>query len=262
MYRNGNESFIELRDVKKDYQTGPVQFSALQKVNLRIDAGEFAAIIGRSGSGKTTLLNMITGIDRPSSGDVLVGDTSLNRLSEGKMAVWRGNTIGIVFQFFQLFPTLTVLENIILPMDFCNKFHRRLRRERAMNLLEQVEMTEQAHKLPSTLSGGQQQRVAIARALANDPPILVADEPTGNLDSKSAATVFNLFETLIGQGKTILMVTHDQEMASRITRAIYISDGMIQKDTKASFQTDDNEQRNYLSRTAQFEKILFPVRER
>jgi ABC-type lipoprotein export system ATPase subunit len=170
---------------------------------------------------------MITGIDRPTSGEVLVGDTAVHTLKEGQMAVWRGRHIGVVFQFFQLLPTLTVVENVMLPMDFCHVYTMREREERAMHLLEQVEMTDHAHKLPTAVSGGQQQRVAIARALATDPPIIVADEPTGNLDSKTAESVFRLFEDLVGEGKTILMVTHDHDLAKRATRTVILSDGEV-----------------------------------
>jgi putative ABC transport system ATP-binding protein len=170
---------------------------------------------------------MVTGIDRPTAGEVLIGDTAVHTLTEGKMAEWRGRNVGVIFQFFQLLPTLTVAENIMLPMDFCNMYPSRERRERAMTLLEHMEMADQANKLPSALSGGQQQRVAIARALANDPPILVADEPTGNLDSKTAETVFRMFEGLVAEGKTILMVTHDRDLAKRLTRTLLIADGEI-----------------------------------
>jgi ABC-type lipoprotein export system ATPase subunit len=196
-------------------------------VDLQVDRGEFVAVIGKSGSGKSTLINMITGIDRPTGGEVFVGDTPVHRLSEGKLAEWRGRNVGVIFQFFQLLPTLTVIENLMLPMDFCNMYRRRERRERSMFLLEQVELVEQAYKLPSALSGGQQQRVAIARALANDPTLLVADEPTGNLDSKTAESVFRLFEQLVDEGKTIVMVTHDRDLAERVTRTVIIADGEI-----------------------------------
>jgi ABC-type lipoprotein export system ATPase subunit len=185
------------------------------------------AVIGKSGSGKSTLINMITGIDRPTSGEVLVNGTPVHTLSEGQLAVWRGRTIGVVFQFFQLLPTLTLAENIMLPMDFCGLYTPRERYARAMRLLEQMDMAAHANKLPSAISGGQQQRVAIARALANDPPILVADEPTGNLDSKTAESVFRMFEQLVDQGKTILMVTHDQDLAKRVTRTVIIADGEV-----------------------------------
>jgi putative ABC transport system ATP-binding protein len=200
---------------------------ALKHVDLQIDRGEFVAVIGKSGSGKSTLINVLTGIDRPTSGEVLVGDTAVHTLKEGQMAVWRGHTVGVIFQFFQLLPTLSVIENVMLPMDFCNLYTPRERRERALHLLAQVEMTEHAHKLPTAISGGQQQRVAIARALANDPPILVADEPTGNLDSRTAEAVFHLFETLVADGKTIVMVTHDTDLAQRVGRAVLVADGQI-----------------------------------
>ncbi|MHB0877047.1 MAG: ABC transporter ATP-binding protein, partial [Anaerolineae bacterium] len=192
-----------------------------------IDGGEFVAVIGKSGSGKSTLINMLTGIDRPTSGEVLVGDTAVHELTEDQMAVWRGRNLGIVFQFFQLLPTLTIAENVMLPMDFCGLYSPRERWQRAMGLLDQVDMVDQADKLPSAVSGGQQQRVAIARALANDPPILVADEPTGNLDSRTAQSVFDLFAGLVARGKTIVMVTHDRDMAKRVSRTIIIADGEI-----------------------------------
>ncbi len=226
-YRHGNEHLIDMRQIVKTYQSAAGSFTALKSVDLQIDRGEFVAIIGKSGSGKSTLINMITGIDRPTSGEVLVGDAAVHTLSEGQMAVWRGKNLGVIFQFFQLLPTLTIVENVMLPMDFCNMYEPRERRARAMQLLEQVEMTEQADKLPSAVSGGQQQRVAIARALANDPPILIADEPTGNLDSKTANAVFQLFENLVQQGKTVLMVTHDSDLAKRVSRAIIVADGEI-----------------------------------
>jgi putative ABC transport system ATP-binding protein len=226
-YRHGNEHLIDVREVIKTYQSAAGTFTALKGVDLQVDRGEFVAVIGKSGSGKSTLINMITGIDRPTSGDVLIGDTAVHTLNEGQMAVWRGRNVGVIFQFFQLLPTLTVIENVMLPMDFCNMYSPRERRERAMHLLELVEMTEHAHKLPSTVSGGQQQRVAIARALANDPPIIVADEPTGNLDSKTAESVFQLFERLATQGKTILMVTHDTDLARRVSRAVIVADGAV-----------------------------------
>ena len=226
-YRNGHSHLIDLRQVVKTYQSAAGSFTALKQVDLRVDRGEFVAIIGKSGCGKSTLINMITGIDRPTSGEVLVGDTAVHTLSEGQLAEWRGRNLGIIFQFFQLLPTLTVIENIMLPMDFCTMYTPRERRARAMHLLAQVEMAEQAHKLPSAISGGQQQRVAIARALANDPPILVADEPTGNLDTKTASAVFRLFENLVQNGKTVVMVTHDIDLAKRVTRAVIVADGEI-----------------------------------
>ena len=226
-YDHGNTQLIELRDVVKNYETAAGVFSALKGVDLQVDKGEFVAVVGKSGSGKSTLINMITGIDRPTSGEVLVGDTAVHTLSEGQLASWRGRNMGVIFQFFQLLPTLTVLENVMLPMDFCNMYPARERAERAMHFLDQVEMTEHADKLPSATSGGQQQRVAIARALANDPPILVADEPTGNLDSKTADAIFALFQDLVSQGKTILMVTHDTDLADQANRTVVVTDGEL-----------------------------------
>lgn len=226
-YKHGNVHLIELRNVVKSYKTGAGTFLALKGVTLNVDSHEFVAIVGKSGSGKSTLINMITGIDRPTSGEVLIGNTAVHRLSEGQMAVWRGRHLGVIFQFFQLLPTLTVLENVMLPMDFCNAYPMRERRDRAMGLLDLVDMTQNAHKLPSACSGGQQQRAAIARSLANDPQILVADEPTGNLDSKTANAIFDLFTRLVTEGKTILMVTHDNDLASRATRAVHVADGEI-----------------------------------
>ena len=231
---NGNGrragGLINLRQVVKTYETAAGTFPALKGLDLRVDPGEFVAVVGKSGSGKSTLINMITGIDKPTSGEVLVGDTAIHTLNEGRMAVWRGHHMGVVFQFFQLLPTLTIIENIMLPMDFCNTYSARRRQERAMHLLEQVGIADHAYKLPSAVSGGQQQRAAIARALANDPPIITADEPTGNLDSKTADEVFELFEELVAEGKTILMVTHDRDLAKQVTRTITLADGEIVDD--------------------------------
>lgn len=227
----GSCHLIDLRRITKVYSTSAGDFVALNGVNLHVDHGEFVAVVGKSGSGKSTLINVLTGIDRPTSGEVLVGGTPVHTLSEGKMAEWRGRSVGVIFQFFQLLPTLSVVENVMLPMDFCNLYLPRERRERAMYLLDQVGMADHAHKLPSAISGGEQQRVAIARALANDPPILAADEPTGNLDSKTADTVFQLFESLVTQGKTILMVTHDRDLAKRVSRTIHLADGQIVQET-------------------------------
>jgi len=225
---------IDLNAVTKAYQTDAGQFLALKGVDLLVEAGEFVAIVGKSGSGKTTLINMITGLDRPTDGEILVGGRAVKNLSENQLAAWRGRTIGVVFQFFQLLPTLTALENVMLPMDFCATpaFHQR--RIRALELLRLMEIEDQADKLPARLSGGQQQRVAIARALATDPPILAADEPTGNLDSKTAAAVFALFERLTSLGKTILMVTHDPDLARRAGRELHIADGRIVNDTNGN----------------------------
>jgi len=218
---------IELKEVKKIYHTPAGHFTALNGVTLSIGEGEFVSIVGKSGSGKTTLINLVTGIDDPTSGEVYVGDTPVHTLKESDKASWRGSNIGIVFQFFQLLPTLTVLENVMLPMGLINRFPVSEHTDRAMALLELVDLTEYAHQLPSMLSGGLQQKAAIARALANDPPIIATDEPTGNLDSKSAESVMVLFENLVQQGKTILMVTHDPDLAKRAARIIEIVDGKI-----------------------------------
>jgi putative ABC transport system ATP-binding protein len=221
------KNIINLQGVGKVFEgpAGPIH--ALRDVNLKINPGEFIGVQGPSGSGKSTLINMITGIDRPTSGDVVVTDQLLNNLSENQLARWRGKNVGVIFQFFQLLPTLTIIENIMLPMDFCRMWKPRERPQRAMHLLEQVGLGDQAHKLPNTLSGGQQQRAAIARALANDPPLVMGDEPTGNLDSKSADRVFYLFEELVDQGKTFMMVTHNKELASRIPRVVDVLDGVL-----------------------------------
>ena len=256
-HRNGNDHLIELRKVQKVYSTAAGPFKALKDINLQVDHGEFVAVIGKSGSGKSTLINMITGIDRPTTGQVFIGDTAIHTLKEGQLAPWRGRTVGIIFQFFQLLPTLSIIENVMLPMDFCRLYSMRERKERAMHLLAQVEMTEQASKLPAALSGGQQQRVAIAHALATDPPILVADEPTGNLDSKTAASVFRLFETLVAGGKTILMVTHDQDLAKRATRTVIISDGQIIEEYLAHvFPALDEDQLVEATRDMELQKFL------
>jgi len=224
---NGNHSLIELRNVVKNYKTTAGDFPALKGIDLDMKAGEFVSVIGKSGSGKSTLLNMITGIDRPSAGEVVVNNTALHTLSENQIALWRGRNLGIVFQFFQLLPTISVIENVMLPMDFCNTYPMRQREKRALDLLELVDLSEHAYKLPTALSGGQQQRVAIARALANDPPIIIADEPTGNLDSKTADHIFQLFNDLVAQGKTIIIVTHDSGLAKRAERTALIADGEI-----------------------------------
>jgi ABC-type lipoprotein export system ATPase subunit len=224
---NGNHSLIELRSVVKNYKTAVGDFPALKSVDLHIEAGEFVGVIGKSGSGKSTLLNMITGIDRPTSGEVFVNHTAVHGMNENRMARWRGKNLGIVFQFFQLLPTISIVENIMLPMDFCRTYPMREREKRAMELLDMVELADHAYKLPTALSGGQQQRVAIARALANNPPIIIADEPTGNLDSKTADSVFQLFKNLVAQGKTIIVVTHDSGLAKRTKRTALIADGEI-----------------------------------
>ncbi|RIK42763.1 MAG: ABC transporter ATP-binding protein [Chloroflexi bacterium] len=224
---DNGRALIHVDNVVKAYETPAGKFLALRGINLAIDRGEFVAVVGKSGSGKSTLINMITGIDRPTAGEIHINGMAIHKLEEGPMAVWRGKNVGVIFQFFQLLPMLTCVENVMLPMDFCHMYKPSERRERALYLLDLVEMADQADKLPSEVSGGQQQRAAIARALANDPPLLVADEPTGNLDSKTADAVFQLFQRMVDQGKTIVMVTHDAELAKRVTRTVTIADGEI-----------------------------------
>jgi ABC-type lipoprotein export system ATPase subunit len=220
-------AIIEMRSVQKLYKTAVGDYPALRGIDLNINAGEFVSVIGKSGSGKTTLINMITGIDRPTSGEVFVNNTAVHTLNESQMARWRGKNLGIVFQFFQLLPMISVVENIMLPMDFCNSYPMSEREKRSLHLLDLVGLADHAYKLPSALSGGQQQRVAIARALANNPPLVIADEPTGNLDSKTAESVFTLFNELVAQGKTIIIVTHDSGLAKRTQRTALITDGEI-----------------------------------
>ena len=228
-HHNGanSELMIDLRGVTKAYETAAGPFWALKGIDLQVGRVDFFSVVGKSGSGKSSLINMFTVIDHPRDGQVIVAQTPIRQLNEGQMAEWRGRNMGIVFQFFQLLPTLTILENVMLPMDLAQTYSEAERAERALALLEQVQMADDAHKFPSTVSGGQQQRAAIARALANDPPILVADEPTGNLDSRAADTVFRLFHELAAEGKTILMVTHDDELARRVPRTITLADGLI-----------------------------------
>jgi ABC-type lipoprotein export system ATPase subunit len=219
---------VVLKDVVKVYRSAAGTFTALNGIDLEVELGAFVSIVGKSGSGKSTLINVVTGIDRPSSGEVLFNRTPVHKLSEEQIALWRGRSIGVIFQFFQLLPALTAVENILLAMDYGGRLRLAERPERAMALLERVGLADKAHRLPSALSGGEQQCVAIARALANDPALLTADEPTGNLDSKSAELVFHLFERLAASGKTILMVTHDSELARRAHRTIRLVDGKIQ----------------------------------
>jgi ABC-type lipoprotein export system ATPase subunit len=224
---DGNEPIIELRQVRKIYKSAAGDFLALNGIDLQFYPGEFVSIIGKSGSGKSTLLNMITGIDRPTSGEVVVDGTPVHTMNENQLAIWRGGSLGIIFQFFQLLPALSLKQNVILPMDLAGKYSGRQRRERAEHLLEIVGLGEHMNKLPSMVSGGQQQRAAMARALANDPPIVIADEPTGNLDSRTAQTVFDLFNGLVAEGKTVIIVTHDSSLARRTHRTALITDGEI-----------------------------------
>jgi len=223
-----NKPLMVLKDLAKRYETSSGSFSALKGINLEVREGEFVAVVGKSGSGKSTLLNLVAGIDRVSSGEVWIGGCALHRMNESQLARWRGKNMGVVFQFFQLLPTLTVAENVMLAMDFGNAWPARERRPRALSLLARLGILEQADKLPSALSGGQQQRAAIARALANDPPILVADEPTGNLDTETAIGIMQLFAGLVSGGKTVLMVTHERDYSSYFTRTITIVDGAIE----------------------------------
>ncbi|MBV8544601.1 MAG: ABC transporter ATP-binding protein [Acidobacteria bacterium] len=218
---------ITMQRITKTYETPAGAFNALRGIDLEITSGEFVAIVGKSGSGKSTLLNMVGGIDHPSAGSLSVAGASIQNLSHNELASWRGRSIGFIFQFFQLLPTLTVSENVMLPMDFAGTLPRNARRARALQLLDRVGVADQADKLPSALSGGQQQRVAIARALSNDPPVILADEPTGNLDSETSAEIFRLFAELAADGKTLLVVTHDAEAAASVSRTITIVDGCV-----------------------------------
>ena len=227
MNHDSNQHLITLRNVTKSFSLVSGNFHALKNVNLTIPKAKLIAITGKSGSGKSTLLNIIAGIDRPSEGSIYVDNIQVEKLSENALAKWRGKNVGIVFQFFQLLPTLTILENVMLPMDFCNSFPKRERKNRALELLSLVNIKEQADKFPSALSGGQQQRAAIARALANDPPVLIADEPTGNLDSQTATSIFELFSALTRSGKTVLIVTHEKDFSSYFEKVIEIADGII-----------------------------------
>jgi putative ABC transport system ATP-binding protein len=227
-----DRSLVSVKNVVKEFPSADRTITVLDGINLRIIPGEFVAIVGASGNGKSTLLNMITGIDRPTSGQVVVDGNRISEMNEEQLATWRGQHIGIVFQFFQLLPALNLLQNVILPMDFARKGSKKERKARAEYLLELVGLGDQMSKLPSQVSGGQQQRAAIARALSNDPPLLVADEPTGNLDASTSADVFELFSYLVDEGKTLVMVTHDEELACQVPRRIEIANGTIKFDGK------------------------------
>lgn len=218
---------IELRNIVKTFKTPAGDFTALKGINLLFREGEFVGVTGKSGSGKSTLINMITGIDRPTSGEIRIGETFVHTMNESQMAMWRGRNLGIVFQFYQLLPMLSLLENVMLPMDFCNMYDPAERETRAAALLKRVGLEQDAHKMPAAVAGGQQQAAAIARAIANDPCYLIADEPTGNLDSRTAENIFEMFEELSSQGKTILMITHDPALANRTQRQVVMSDGEI-----------------------------------
>lgn len=230
------EPLISMADIVKTFKTPAGEFTALKGVTACFYAGQFVAVVGKSGSGKSTLVNMLTGIDHPNAGRVRVGQTTIHDLNESDMSLWRGRNLGIVFQFFQLLPMLSLIENVVLPMDLCNVYAPAEREARAMDLLRLVGLEDYAHDLPDAVSGGQQQSAAIARALANDPPILIADEPTGNLDSRTAETVFEIFRDLARQGKTVIMVTHDSSLASRTDRTLLLSDGeLIHEQVARSF---------------------------
>lgn len=221
---------ITLNHINKHYGASNTGSFGLLDINLQIEQGEFVGIVGKSGSGKSTLLNMIGGIDRPTSGSVSVLGNSIGNMKEHELAIWRGKTVGFVFQFFQLLPTLTAIENVTLPMDFSGKGSVPERRKQALQLLERVGIEQHAGKLPSELSGGEQQRVAIARALANDPPLILADEPTGNLDSTTSKDVLELFVSMVHSGKTVVMVTHEPDIARLVDRRIELVDGALKRE--------------------------------
>jgi len=227
---------IELHGVVKEYPTPAGPFPALRGIDLAVETGQFVGVVGRSGSGKTTLVNMIAGLDRRTGGEIYVGGRAVHCLSGDDLVVWRGQAVGIVFQFFQLLPGISILDNVMLPMDFAGRLTVDEQRDRARSLLAMVDVVEHAGKLPSAISGGQQQRVAIARALANDPPIVLADEPTGNLDSKTADSIFDLFGRLATAGKTVMLVSHDPDLASRVDRIVSLSDGRIVDDVSKGSQ--------------------------
>ncbi|HEX4332445.1 MAG TPA: ABC transporter ATP-binding protein [Usitatibacter sp.] len=222
------QALISLRGIRKEYPTPAGRYLALDAIDLEIPAGELVALVGRSGSGKSTLLNVLGGIDRPSGGEAVVGGEALHSLSESGLSRWRGRSVGIVFQFFQLLPSLTAAENVMLPMDFAGRGSGTERRARALALLAELGIADQADKLPATLSGGQQQRVAVARALANDPPIVLADEPTGNLDSRSARDLIALLGAVVREGRTVIVATHDRAALAHASRTVSLTDGRIE----------------------------------
>lgn len=239
MIKNNSNALIKLKNIKKAYKIGNSDFFALKGINLDINKGELLAIVGKSGSGKSTLLNLLGGIDTPTEGSIIINGNELNGMKETQLSHFRSENIGFIFQFFQLMPTLTVLENVLIPMDFSNKIPSSKRKERAEMLLTKVKIINHANKFPSSLSGGEQQRVAVARALANDPDIIFADEPTGNLDSNTAEEIFALLESIAEEGKNVIMVTHDEELAERCKRTVKISDGQIVEDLLNNYETGD-----------------------
>lgn len=235
-----SEPLIRLEGIKKAYHTAAGDFPALRGIDLEIAAGEFVALLGRSGAGKSTLINLMTGIDRPTAGNVIIDGQAIHRMNEAQITRWRGRQVGVIFQSFQLMPMLTCAQNVMLPMDFANLYRTpKAQYARALELLAAVEIREHADKLPSAVSGGQRQRVAIARAMANDPLLIAADEPTGSLDSRTADAVFGLFSQLVAAGKTVFMATHDRELAARVTRVIRIEDGEIVDDERQQPITTD-----------------------
>ena len=226
---NSAENLIEIRGLKKTYRQGSVSSEALRGIDLCVKKGEYLGIVGKSGAGKTTLLNMIAGLDGLTEGEILVGGQRVDRMNEVRKAVWRGRNVGFIFQSFQLLPGLSLLDNVMLPMDFCGKLDRHSP-ERAAELLRMVGLSDHIHKLPSEISGGQQQRVAIARALANDPALLLADEPTGRLDTATSEVVFEIFSRVVANGTTMIIVSHDHTLAERTQRMIRLTDGRIADD--------------------------------
>ena len=241
-----NRALISLSGIGKTYPSPAGAFEALVDIDLTIRRGEFVAVVGQSGSGKSTLLNLLGGIDRPTRGEAIVDGQALQGLSERALSAWRGRSVGIVFQFFQLLPTLTAAENIMLPMDFARRLPARERRARALELLDRLGVGEQADKLPSALSGGQQQRVAVARALANTPAILLADEPTGNLDSRTAQSLLDVLSELVREGQTVVMVTHERGAIRLATRVVTLADGRIVEDEAQRTPNDSTGLRSFL----------------
>ena len=229
--QNNTTLLVDVQQVFKRFIVGETEVTILKGISFQVHRGEFVMIVGPSGNGKSTLLNMVTGIDYPSEGQVIVGGEDIHEMNANDQSLWRGKNVGIVFQFFQMMPSLTLLNNVMLPMELANMYTRKTRRERAEHLLDRVGLSEQMNKLPSMVSGGQAQRAAIARAIANEPPLLIADEPTGNLDPTSANIIFDLFERLVTEGTTIMMVTHDKELAAKVPRKIEIVGGNISRDT-------------------------------
>lgn len=229
--KTAQAALIILKNLSKQYRNSAGDFTALSNLSFTVNQGEFLAVVGKSGSGKSTLLNLISGIDSPSEGEIYIAGTAVHNMDEEALVQWRGKSLGVVFQFFQLLPTLSIIENVMLPMDFCNTYPPSERRSRALALLKKLDIEAQANKLPSDLSGGQQQRAAIARALANNPPLIVADEPTGNLDSHTSNEVMQLFAQLVREGKTVVMVTHENDLRHYFTRSIQLIDGVMQGTT-------------------------------